>query len=100
MSIQDFKYFCCILPFPGTLHGDFDKHKIRDLQTHATSPGNKGVGSLWKSIKDFLGYVSLALFFYHIFLAWLDNCVCKKNKAQNTKIINQTGIAKLCGIGK
>ncbi|XP_075662209.1 uncharacterized protein LOC142631780 isoform X3 [Castanea sativa] len=39
----------------GTMHGDFDKHKIRDLKNHASSPGIKGVASLWKSIKNFLG---------------------------------------------
>nr|POE93136.1 hypothetical protein CFP56_40290 [Quercus suber] len=39
----------------GTMHGDFDEHKIRDLKNHASSPGIKGVASLWKSIKNFLG---------------------------------------------
>lgn len=47
--------------FPGTLHGDFDKRKIRNRKSHASSPGIKSVASLWNSIKDFLGYVPLAL---------------------------------------
>lgn len=39
----------------GTLQGDFDKRKIRNQKSHASSPGIKRVASLWNSIKDFLG---------------------------------------------
>ncbi|KAE8125859.1 hypothetical protein FH972_020628 [Carpinus fangiana] len=39
----------------GTLHGDFDKRKIRNRKSHASCPGIKSVASLWNSIKEFLG---------------------------------------------